>query len=180
MSVRALVVDEEPLAPGGMARLARDTRRAARLTSLPDLALRLRALIGEDEAPSVLLSLARAMLVQLEPPESRRTPSQWLRRAVEELHARFGEPIGLSELARAVGVHPVSLARAFRACFGTSLGAYLRQLRVDQAAEQLVSTDLPIAAIAVSTGFSDQSHLTRLFRRAIGTTPARFRQRFRR
>jgi transcriptional regulator GlxA family with amidase domain len=43
----------------------------------------------------------------------------------------------------------------------------------------LLDTERPVAEIALETGFSDQSHLTRVFRRALGETPAALRRRFR-
>ena len=80
-------------------------------------------------------------------------------------------------MAREAGVHPVYFARAFRAQTGLPVGAYLRKLRVDRAAERLASTNFRIADIALETGFSDQSHLTRVFRALTGMTPATYRQR---
>jgi AraC family transcriptional regulator len=104
----------------------------------------------------------------------------WLGSAEEFLRARIGDPVGLSELAAAVGVNPAHLARVFRARHGVSVGEYGRRLRLDWAAAEVARDDRPIAAIAAEAGFADQSHFTRLFRRHVGTTPARFREEARR
>jgi AraC-like DNA-binding protein len=72
--------------------------------------------------------------------------TRWLRRALEYIHAHASDSIGLAEVAREAGVHPVYFARAFRAQTGLPVGAYLRKLRVDRAAEKLASTNLRIAA----------------------------------
>jgi transcriptional regulator GlxA family with amidase domain len=101
----------------------------------------------------------------------------WLLPALEVVHARAADAVGLGSIARWAGLHPAYFARAFRAWVGVSVGEYVRRLRVGDAAERLLSTDLTIADIAASTGFADQSHLTRVFRRAMGVTPARYRER---
>lgn len=103
----------------------------------------------------------------------------WLRRVRDLLHDRFREPrLSLDQLAEVAGVHPVHLARAFRASYGASPGEYLRQVRVDWAAEQLRSTSRPLADIAIEAGFADQSHFTRVFRAVHGAPPGAWRKRF--
>ena len=103
-------------------------------------------------------------------------PPRWLRSAEELLRARIGDCVGLSELADAVGVHPMHLARAFRARHGVSVGEYGRRLRVAWAASEIARGDAPLATIAAQAGFADQSHFTRLFKQHVGTTPARYRE----
>jgi AraC family transcriptional regulator len=107
-------------------------------------------------------------------PERRaRRPQVWLRNAEEML--REGHCTGLTELANAVGVHPTHLARAFRARYGTSVGEYGRRTRLAWAATELARCDTGIATIAKQAGFADQSHFTRVFKRYVGVTPARYR-----
>jgi AraC family transcriptional regulator len=100
----------------------------------------------------------------------------WLGSAEELLRARLADPIGLSELAESVGVNAAHLARVFRARYGVSVGEYGRRLRLDWAAAEISRDDRPIAEIASEAGFADQSHFTRLFRRHVGITPARYRE----
>jgi AraC family transcriptional regulator len=104
----------------------------------------------------------------------------WLSSAEELLRDRIGDPVGLSEVAAAVGVNPAHLARVFRARYGVSVGEYSRRLRLDWAVAQVARDDLSLAQIAAHAGFADQSHFTRQFRRHVGTTPARFREEARR
>jgi AraC family transcriptional regulator len=99
----------------------------------------------------------------------------WLTDARDYLHDP-GEARSLSEVAAAVGVHPATLARGFRKVYGCSVGAYLRRLRVARAARQLADTDAPLAEIALSAGFSDQSHFSNVFRRETGLSPSAFRR----
>jgi AraC family transcriptional regulator len=70
----------------------------------------------------------------------------------------------------------VTLARTFRRTFGCTVGEYLRRLRIERAAEQLVSGDLPLAEIALAAGFADQSHFSNVFRRRTGVSPSAFRR----
>jgi AraC family transcriptional regulator len=101
---------------------------------------------------------------------------RWLEQARALLHDRYREQLRVSDVAAAVGVHPVHLTRTFQAHYGTGVGAYLRGLRLDQAARQLAGTDVSIADIAVHAGFYDQSHFTRSFKREYGSTPLTYRQ----
>jgi len=99
----------------------------------------------------------------------------WLRRARDRVHEEFRRPLRVADLAGDAGVHPDHLARTFRARFGTSVGDYLRRLRLDWSAVRLADSDHSITQIALAAGFADQSHFTRTFTRRIGLTPARYR-----
>jgi AraC family transcriptional regulator len=103
------------------------------------------------------------------------TLPRWLADARNYLHDP-GQVGSLSELATAVGVHPVTLARDFRKAYGCSVGAYLRWLRVARAARQLAESDAPLAEIALAAGFADQSHFSNVFRRETGLSPSAFRR----
>src|ERR1043165_7360422 len=108
-----------------------------------------------------------------------RTPDgapRWLSSVVEYLHARATEEIELEELARLAGFHPAHLTRVFRTRHGCSIGEYVRRLRIDRAAHELAESPRPIAAIAASLGFADQSHFSRVFARVTGMTPGRYRK----
>ncbi|MGH7711942.1 MAG: helix-turn-helix domain-containing protein, partial [Gemmatimonadaceae bacterium] len=54
---------------------------------------------------------------------------------------------------------------------------FVRRVRIERVRELLAGTTDPLSAIAFSTGFSDQSHLTRQFRAVTGMTPAEYRRR---
>lgn len=102
-------------------------------------------------------------------------PPRWLQRARDLLHAEITETPAMAEVAQTVGVHPVSLARAFRLHFGCTIGDYLRRLRIEQACQQLAHSDLSLLEIAHAAGFYDQSHFSRTFKRQIGMTPTGYR-----
>jgi AraC family transcriptional regulator len=100
----------------------------------------------------------------------------WLRRALDYLHENFRDSPTLNDVAAAAGVHPVHLAREFRRKQGTTVGGYIRKLRIDLACRELASSEQPIVEIAVAAGFCDHSHMTRVFREETGITPTAFRR----
>jgi AraC family transcriptional regulator len=106
-------------------------------------------------------------------PEARATA--WLIKAVEILHDEFRDPFSLTAVARRVGTHPVHLARTFQRRHGMTMGEYVRRLRISCAVEALCRREIPLSAIAAQAGFSDQSHLGRIFKAATGMTPLQFR-----
>lgn len=79
----------------------------------------------------------------------------------------------LADVAAAVGASPTHLVRSFTARFGLPPHAYLVGRRVDEA-RRLLLAGRPPAEVAAMTGFHDQAHLTRQFRRHVGTTPGRY------
>jgi AraC family transcriptional regulator len=92
------------------------------------------------------------------------------------IHDRLPDSAGLADLADLVQVHPAHLAETFRTHMGCTIGEYTRRARVERARAALTGTNLPIARIAAECGFADQSHLTRIFRAYVGTTPAAYRR----
>jgi AraC family transcriptional regulator len=100
---------------------------------------------------------------------------RWLREARDFIHAHFNQQVSLSVVAEFVGVHPAHLARMFRRHYRYTVGEYVRRLRLDHAAQQMTRTDEPLAEIAASVGFYDQSHFTHTFRLHTGMTPAEYR-----
>lgn len=101
---------------------------------------------------------------------------RFVEQAREILHDRLVESPQLASVAEEVGVHPVRLSRHFRRHYGRTPGEYLRELRIDRARRDLVETDLSLAEIAHRSGFADQSHFTRSFKRSTGWTPGAYRE----
>ncbi len=99
----------------------------------------------------------------------------WLLRVRDRLGDERGAHVDLAILAHDAGVHRVTLARAFREHFGTSVGGYARRLRIDRARALIARTRTPLAVVAAESGFTDQSHLHHAVRRAFGMTPAQLR-----
>jgi AraC family transcriptional regulator len=99
----------------------------------------------------------------------------WLRRVRESLDDSYLVAPSLAELAAVGGVHPVHLSREFRKRYLITIGEYIRKRRVEHASGLLSNSAMPMAEIASTCGFSDQSHFCALFKKYAGMTPAKFR-----
>jgi AraC family transcriptional regulator len=151
---------------------------------LPWLAMRLyREFRCEDDvAPLAIEGLLLELLagVTRQTFHSENGNAKWLSRARDFVHDRFQESISLAEVAEFAGVHPVSLARAFRRMHHCTVGEYVRKLRIEFACQKLTASDESLVEIAFSAGFSEQSHLCRTFKRLTGLTPSEYRSNSRR
>lgn len=125
----------------------------------------------------VLEIMGEALRREMSESESR--APRWLNRAKEILHEQFSEDLTLSSIADEVGVHPVYLARQFRKHYHSTVGQYLRKLRVEAACRNITQSDKSLVEIAMEAGFYDQSHLSHTFKQQTGLTPAEFRASFR-
>jgi AraC family transcriptional regulator len=105
-------------------------------------------------------------------------PPLWVQAALTFIRLHFTGPLSLASVAQHVGVHPVHLARTFRQVYQTPFAAYVRELRIDFAREQLAG-GAALSDIAAAAGFCDQSHFCRCFKRHVGLTPAAYRARVR-
>jgi transcriptional regulator GlxA family with amidase domain len=95
--------------------------------------------------------------------------------AREILHERLIDPPSLEQLAEAVGTRPLPLLRAFKRATGLPPHAYLNQARIQRARSLLDGGRRP-ADVAAEVGFTDQSHLTRQFKRIVGVAPGAYAQ----
>ena len=91
------------------------------------------------------------------------------------LTQHYSEKISLATLSDLVAMNKYTLIRNFTKSYGLTPFQYLTTIRVNQAKKQL-EQGIAIADIAHSTGFSDQSHLTRLFKSLIGVTPKMYQK----
>jgi AraC family transcriptional regulator len=155
-----------------------DLRRSFRDPVFLQLGLKLRR---ELRAPDPLSGFAvEGMLMELIALSFRRGSDEvsdcgWIERVAMILREQFVSPPSLAQLAGIAGVHPVHLARAFRKRYGSSVGEYVRTIRVQAACHELKNTGRPIVEIAAATGFSDQSHLSRTLRKFTGVSPLGWR-----
>jgi AraC-like DNA-binding protein len=153
--------------------IVHDPALAARLVRVHD------ALTRGGLAGDVLLAEWLRDLAGLAAPEREPRDDPALRRARELLLSDLAANPTLDELAGAAGVGKYRLIRLFRAGTGMPPHRYLLAQRIRRA-RRLLEDGHPIADVAAATGFADQSHLHRHFRRGLGVTPGEYARRFRR
>ena len=96
-------------------------------------------------------------------------------RAREYIGARFARQVRLASIAAECGLSAFQLIRVFQRVLGVSPYAYLVQLRVNRARDML-HQGVGVSEVAYSCGFSDQSHLTRVFKKAVGVPPGMYQR----
>jgi len=130
----------------------------------------------ELEAESRLTFIGERLRSQLRPNAGADTPRPdpaLARRLRELLDERVVDGLTLDEAAGLVHAHPAHLVRAFSTAYGIAPHQYLNSRRVDRARRLLLDGRSP-GEVASATGFFDQSHLTRHFRKLVGVTPGRY------
>jgi AraC-like DNA-binding protein len=130
------------------------------------------------EAEAALLELIELLIVPASPVPRRTEPiSLPVKRARSYLVERASQSISLADLGEVAGLSPFHLHRLFLRQCGMPPHAYQTLLRINRA-KQLLRTGLPLSEIAAATGFADQSHFTRHFRRLVGVPPGRYSAEF--
>ncbi|MBV8251395.1 MAG: helix-turn-helix transcriptional regulator [Chitinophaga sp.] len=104
------------------------------------------------------------------------TRMPWFSQAKMILENEFDTHHTIKSIAERVYVHPIYLARAFKEREGMTIGKYQLEMRIRRAVQLLFSTQLPIADIAFTAGFSDSAHLVRIFRSYYQCSPHQFRR----
>ncbi len=162
-----------PHFPGGTVqddRLFRWMRHLHHLSEYPASSLEI-----EERLTAFLVELINRYAVrQLILPEYQ-SAHQAVLQVRDYLEAHYDQNVTLSDLANLVYITPYHLARLFSQQIGIPPHKYLENVRIRHA-ERLLQAGISIADVAYATGFSSQSHLTRTFKRFIGTTPGEFLQ----
>ena len=102
-------------------------------------------------------------------------PPALTQRICEYIDSHLDQKVGLDNLAALAGLSTHHFARAFHQSVGMPPHSYLLNRRLEQVERMLRETQLPLSEIALATGFSDQSHLARHFRRRTGISPSHAR-----
>jgi AraC-like DNA-binding protein len=110
---------------------------------------------------------------ELEPRASAKGCARAIKRTRELLEENYGERITLDDLARETGLSKYHLERSFHLRMGLPIHQYLKKVRVARALALLRTGRRP-AEIATVVGFSDQPHMTRVFREELGFTPRHY------
>ncbi len=99
----------------------------------------------------------------------------WIKQCREMLESHPELGVTHEALALHVDKHPVHLAKAFRKAYGETVGECQRRLRLSKAELLLRKRNVALADVALQCGFSNQSHFSRSFKCAFGTTPSLYR-----
>ena len=103
--------------------------------------------------------------------------SPWqVRKVASYVEAHLDQTIRNDDLALIAQLTPSHFGRAFRNSIGEPPHEYVIRRRVERAQGLMLSTDASLSAIALDCGLADQAHLSRLFRRLVGATPASWRR----
>jgi transcriptional regulator GlxA family with amidase domain len=157
---------------------------SAGVTAGMDLAL---ALVEQDHGKAVALAVAQELVLFLKRPGGQSQFSRHL--AAQKRDDLFGElelwmlenpgkDLSVGSLARRMSMSPRHFARLFMARLGTSPGAYVRRLRVEQARRRIEEGATRFKQVARECGFADEQALRRGFQDVVGITPAEYRARF--
>lgn len=98
-----------------------------------------------------------------------------IRRALRYMADHYSEKLELNDVAEYVQLSPSYFSTLFHQVVGISFREQLCRIRVEESKLLLLSTDYPLAEIAVSVGFPDQSYYCKVFKRIVGLTPRKFR-----
>lgn len=145
---------------------------AALLPALDDLDVPLEEL----QRDQIILNLADALAASDPSAARRKLPARAWRavgKARDFLDANVGAGVASAELEAVTGLTRYAVARHFRACLGTSPYRYLVMRRLDRV-RALIRHGTPRADAALSSGFADQSHMTRHFKKVYGMSPGRW------
>lgn len=99
-----------------------------------------------------------------------------IREVHRELTQNLDRRMTIDELSRRYLMNPTTLKQVFKAVYGTSLAAHMKEHRMGKAAQLLRQTELPVAEIAHMVGYESQSRLTAAFKEYFGLTPKEYRK----
>jgi AraC-like DNA-binding protein len=131
-------------------------------------------LYGDGLSLALIIDVLKLTRVQ---PRKRSKLAAWqLRRATEFIEENCLRNIRLEELAAVTGLSQSHFSHAFKASTGVAPHQYQTNTRLERAKHLLLTSEYPLTTIAVETGFADQAHFTRVFRKHLGTTPANWKK----
>jgi len=158
---------EDPQIPGLIQALRAETRSGVPTGRL----------FGQSIATALAVYLAQRY--SSSPPRFRRhrggMPRTRLNRVLEYIAAKLHEDLSLAALAEIAGMNLYYFSRLFKQSTGLSPHRYVLEQRISRAQQFLRSSDMTIFEASVRTGFADQGHFTKVFRRFVGVSPTEYR-----
>ncbi len=132
-------------------------------------------ILVESLGTALCIRLAQRFVGDLSPPTSKGLSPERLRRVRDYIEAHLDDGLSLTVLADIACLSPYHFSRSFKQAAGVGPQRYVMQRRIERAKTLMRRTNQPLAWIAREAGFTDQIHLTSIFRRETGVTPGRFR-----
>lgn len=130
------------------------------------------------DTKGIVIGLA-GLMHPIATPEDQKAHFKELQRVIQFLEENFVDEITVDRLAGIAGISVPHFNRRFRQLLRLSPMDYVLSLRIQEAQRLLVTTNQSIGEISAATGFYDQSHFTKRFRKVTGMTPLSYRKRFR-
>lgn len=127
----------------------------------------------------LLIEVFEKYLRQVSSAKQRKVPA-WAKELKEIIQDQIDTNVTLKQLSKNLDINPAYLSREFSKYFDDlSFGEYIRKLRIEKAIDYLHTSNYSLTKIAYLTGFSDQSHFTRIFKRHTGQNPSAYRKNLR-
>lgn len=168
VNLRDVLRADDPILAGLVAGFAQETKQGGLGSGLYVQSL--------QQAVSIHLLRHYAEVAFREPETRGRLSSHQCRRLTSYVEDNLERAVTLAELAGTVSLSIFHFTRKFRTTFGCPPHVYVMRRRLDMAKRLLARPELPLKVVAVMCGFSDQSHMTRVFRTILDTTPAGYRR----
>lgn len=102
--------------------------------------------------------------------------SSVIKRSQQYIQTNLTERITVEDVARYVSLSPSYFSHLFKERTGVTFSAYVASCRIDQAKQPLRGSDISIAELAQNLGFENQQYFSRVFKKAVGVTPGRYRK----
>ncbi len=99
-----------------------------------------------------------------------------VKRALAYIHENYQREISLADLSRIIFLSPDYFSRAFKEQVGCTFSEYVLRVRIEKAKKLLAESDLPVGEVGRQVGYSDPNYFSRVFGRAMGVPPSRYRQ----
>jgi AraC-like DNA-binding protein len=106
----------------------------------------------------------------------KKTPD-WVKELKEIIQDQVDTNLNLTQISKSLDIHPSYLSREFSKYFNNlSFGEYIRKLRIEKSIDLIKRQRYSLTEVAYLTGFSDQSHFTRIFKQQIGKSPLAYKK----
>lgn len=125
----------------------------------------------------ILLLFQNRPVTQKQPSEKALRDGERTKAMLQYIQAHYSEEITLAQIAESASICESECLRCFRSVIGHSPMQYVKQLRIQRAAELLRTTDWKISDIGMQCGFQEMSYFAKSFREAKGVTPKGYRER---